>query len=136
MRIAALQFPHYEVIGLFQSKDELLLEQRIRLGELFDVYGVLLTEKQRKSCELLLQGDLSMVEVGEVLGMTRQGAYDLLRRTRDCLDALEKDLGVRALEKRYRALSEAIRENRAILPDVFVRRVEGLLASEEGVSDV
>ena len=66
MRIAALQFPHYEVIRLFQSKDELLLEQRIRLGELFDVYGVLLTEKQRKSCELLLQGDLSMVEVGEV----------------------------------------------------------------------
>ncbi|MDR3255916.1 MAG: DNA-binding protein [Synergistaceae bacterium] len=122
------------------SDDDILLEQRVRFGELFDIYSSLLTERQRAVCGLLLEDDLSLAEAGEALGMTRQGAHDLVRRSRENLDAIERDLGLHGLMRRCGELSLFVRESGVSLPGEFVDRVENLLSdhdeSQEADADV
>ena len=48
---------------------------------LYDYYGSLLTPRQRECFELRYNQDLSLGEIGEELGISRQGVYDNLSRT-------------------------------------------------------
>jgi predicted DNA-binding protein YlxM (UPF0122 family) len=121
------------VVRLPFFDDGVLLEQRVLFGELLDLYASLLTEKQRLACELLLREDLSMAELGAELGMTRQGAHDLVRRSRDLLYEIEGELGLLELRKRCVALLEASGGCEPPLPDHIIARIEGLLP--EGVTN-
>jgi predicted DNA-binding protein YlxM (UPF0122 family) len=116
-------------------EDEVLLEQRVLFGELLDLYSSLLTEKQRLACELLLRGDLSTAELGEELGMTRQGAHDLVRRSRDYLYGIERELGLLGLRKRCLVLIDLSRKLAPTLPEGIRAGIEGLLR-DGGVNDV
>ncbi len=117
-------------------QDDFLLEQRVRFGELFDLYSSLLTEKQRISCELMLRGDLSVAELGEELGMTRQGAHDLIRRSRDLLEEIEGNLGLFAMKERQKALLDLVENNRSVLPPDLARKMTKLLVFEGESADV
>jgi predicted DNA-binding protein YlxM (UPF0122 family) len=108
------------------KRDMELLEQRVRFGELFDAYSSLLTDKQREVSALLLDGDLSISELGEELGMTRQGAYDILRRSRDYLEDMERKLGLIELRGRYEAVRSIIGNCEAALPSEFMERIRRL----------
>ena len=48
---------------------EEIFQQRMRLGRLFDIYGGLLTEKQRNCLGLYFYDDLSLSEISEELGL-------------------------------------------------------------------
>lgn len=112
----------------------MLLEQRVRFGELFDLYSSLLTEKQRIACELLLRGDLSIAELAAELGMTRQGAHDLIKRSRDYMEEMERNLKLRDIRGKLESLSSIIIESD--LPRPFLDRVSGLLSLEVESEDV
>jgi predicted DNA-binding protein YlxM (UPF0122 family) len=115
--------------------DNILLEQRVLFGELLDIYASLLTEKQRLACELMLREDLSSAELGSELGMTRQGANDLVHRSRDLLREIERELGLLGLRKRCMELRELSRGCEPPLPDSVRAGIEGLLL-DEVVNDV
>lgn len=68
------------------------LEQRIRFGRLFDIYGGLLTEKQQQCLSLYFYEDLSLSEVGDELGVSRQAVHDLLKRVEQTLEKYESKL--------------------------------------------
>ena len=119
-----------------QSVDDQLLEQRVLFCALFDLYSSLLTDRQRSACELLLQGDLSIAELGEELGTSRQGAYDLVRRSRDYLDSIERILGLLALRERHSALCSLISEHRAEVSEALMKKIDGLLLQREESKDV
>jgi predicted DNA-binding protein YlxM (UPF0122 family) len=104
-------------------EDDMLLESRVRFGELFDVYSSLLTERQRTVCELVINGDLSTSELAGELEVTRQGAYDLVRRSRECLEDIERAVGMLALKSRYEGIMRLIGENGHSLPDDFLSRL-------------
>ncbi len=80
------------------STDE-IFEQRMRLGRLFDIYGGLLTEKQRLCLSLYFYDDLSLSEISAELGVSRQAVHDLLKRVEQILERYEKTLGVFAKEE-------------------------------------
>ena len=101
--------------------DELV--ERVYFGELFDAYSDILTGKQREVCDLLIGGDLTVAELAVELGVTWQGAHDLVRRSRERLDEIEGALGLLELRKRYEALLGLIEENAAALPYEFMERV-------------
>ena len=83
--------------------------QRIRLGRLLDIYGGLLTEKQRTCLQLYFEDDLSLGEISQELGVSRQAVHDLLKRVGQLLERYEDALGVLAREDRLRAgLAEAL----------------------------
>ncbi len=60
---------------------------------LYDYYGALLTQRQRECFELRYNQDLSLGEIGEELGISRQGVYDNLSRTEALLLNMEKKTG-------------------------------------------
>ena len=80
-----------------------MLEQRLYLAELFDIYGPLLTDKQQKCLSMHLFEDFSMSEIGEDLAVSRQAVYDILHRSEQTMAAYEKKLGLaqRLREQRY-----------------------------------
>lgn len=67
-------------------------EQRMRFGRLFDIYGGLLTEKQQQCLGLYFYDDLSLSEVGDELGVSRQAVHDLLKRVEQTLEKYESKL--------------------------------------------
>lgn len=69
-----------------------MLEDVVRKGRLLDIYGPLLTERQRRCMEMYFEMDLSLTEIGEELNISRQGAYDMLRRASRSLEEYEERL--------------------------------------------
>ena len=57
-----------------------MLEDVVRKGELLDLYGSLLTEKQRSSMEMYYLADWSLGEIAEELSVSRQAVHDNLHR--------------------------------------------------------
>lgn len=69
-----------------------LLEKKIRMGELFDFYGQLLTERQQEFIDLYYYQDLSLGEIAERYAVSRQAVYDNLHRSEKILEEYEAKL--------------------------------------------
>ncbi len=86
------------------------MEKNIYYIELFDLYGELLTDKQKELFTSYYVFDLSLSEIAEPLGRTRQSVYDAVKGVCEKLNAYEKILKVH--EKNQRLLELArISEN-------------------------
>ena len=59
------------------------------MGYLLDFYGEVLTPKQREMLRQYYNDDLSLSEIGENFGITRQGARDAIKHGEAALDELE-----------------------------------------------
>ena len=59
---------------------------------LFDLYGGLLSDKEKTAYEYKIIDDLSFQEIGEELSMSRQGAYDLYKHADKKLHEIDKKL--------------------------------------------
>ena len=77
---------------------------------LLDFYGELLTEKQRACCELHFNEDLSLAEIAEQVGISRQGVWDNIRRAEAALNEYEKKTGLLRRFNAVRAKLGEIRE--------------------------
>lgn len=86
------------------------LSRRIRLDALYDLYGPLLTERQRKAFEMHDQDDLSLSEIAESLGTSRQGVHDLVQRARERLEKIESLVEIAARDETRARRLERLRE--------------------------
>ena len=82
------------------TKDNETLEYTM----LFDFFGDLLTDKQKEYFDLYHNEDLSLSEIAESAGITRQGVYDIIIRAEKVLTELEQKTGV--IQKWREARSE------------------------------
>lgn len=73
-----------------------MLEEFLRRSALFDLYGALLTDKQRHCLSMSLFEDYSLSEIGEALGISRQAVHDTLHRSEQAMEAYESRLGLLA----------------------------------------
>ena len=69
-------------------------EDHVRRSMLLDYYGDLLTARQRECYELHFNEDLSLSEIAEQCGISRQGAWDNIRRASDTMEKLEEKTGL------------------------------------------
>lgn len=60
---------------------------------LFDYYGDMLTERQRMCLDLRYNQDLSLAEIAEELGVSRQGVHDNIIRAEAHLQKMEAKTG-------------------------------------------
>lgn len=67
--------------------------------QLFDAYGALLTEHQRDICELYYMCDLSLTEIAEQKGISKQSVSDTLAKSRALLEEYEAKLRHVALNR-------------------------------------
>ena len=77
---------------------------------LYDYYGDLLTERQRECFELRYNQDLSLGEIGQELGISRQGVFDNLSRTEALLKNMEQKTGCVQRDQRCRRVIAQIIE--------------------------
>ena len=75
---------------------------------LYDYYGNLLTNRQRECFELRYYQDLSLGEIGEELGISRQGVHDNLSRTEALLRNMELKTGCVRRDQACRTAAEGI----------------------------
>ncbi|MBO0486167.1 putative DNA-binding protein [Vagococcus fluvialis] len=68
------------------------IEKTNRMNALFEFYSTLLTEKQMNYIELYYGDDLSLGEIAEEYGVSRQAVYDNIKRTEKLLETYEKKL--------------------------------------------
>ncbi len=71
-----------------------MFEKDLRLIMLFDFYGELLTETQKTMFDYYYNDDLSLSEIAENTGITRQGVRDSIKRAEETLQSFEKKLGL------------------------------------------
>ncbi len=84
------------------------LERANRVILLGDYYGQLLTERQRDILSLHYEDDLSLGEIAERLGVSRQAVHDLLSRSEEALEDYEARLGLVARDGEARRLVAAL----------------------------
>ena len=109
------------------------MERKVYFSRLLDFYGGLLPEKQRACMFQYYYDDLSLAEVSENLGITRQGVRDLIKRGEAALEKSEAELKLMEKDETARAkradivarLSELVKD----VPEPLAGRVRALIDS-------
>ncbi len=83
------------------------MEKIFEQGLLYDFYGELLTPHQRSIYEDAVFNDMSLGEIAEERGISRQGVHDLIKRCDKILQGYESKLHLVA---RFAKAKEAVRE--------------------------
>ena len=68
------------------------MEQKLEQAYLYDFYGELLNDRQRKIYEDVIFNDLSLGEIAEEEGISRQGVHEMVKRCRESLEGYERRL--------------------------------------------
>lgn len=97
------------------------LEYRVLL---FDFYGEMLTTGQRETYEEHVMEDLTVSEIAQNRGVSRQAVSDLIKRTEKILEGYENKLGLvarfqRIREKTARISEFARQEGQDVLADMI-----------------
>ena len=89
------------------------MEKDLEIIELFEIYKGLLTEKQRETFASYYYYDLSLSEIAEPEGSTRQSVYETVKKVKTKLIELESQLKIHEKEVKLVALAESV-ENQEI----------------------
>lgn len=71
-----------------------MYDKIVEIALLYDFYGQLLTDKQKEIVDMYYNNDLSLGEISEQQGISRQGVYDTLKRAEKTLYEYEEKLGL------------------------------------------
>ncbi len=111
------------------------MEKIVERGLLFDIYGELLTTHQQNVYRELIESDLSLAELSEEFGITRQGAHDLIKRCDAALEDYEKKLG---LMKKFLRMRNIVSETKILIegqleniPEDTCKQIKDLLGRLE-----
>lgn len=74
----------------------IMAEDIYEISMLLDFYGQLLTDSQYKCMDMHFNHDLSLSEIADEIGISRQGVHDFIKRGRAVLSDYEKKLGLMA----------------------------------------
>ena len=72
-----------------------MFEKNLEIGYLLDFYGEILPERRRDIMDLYYNDDLSLSEIAEQMGITRQAVRDSIKKTETELFFYEEKLGLR-----------------------------------------
>lgn len=92
------------------------IEKKVELAWLTAFYGGMLTDKQRQVLTMHCEEDMSLGEIAQEAGVTRQGVHDMLTRAARKLFDMEEKLGMAArftrMEEGLESCRRAIRDKR------------------------
>ncbi|NLL79844.1 MAG: YlxM family DNA-binding protein [Clostridiales bacterium] len=103
------------------------MERIVEQGFLYDFYGELLTEHQRQIYEDAIFGDMSLSEIAQQHGISRQGVHDLLRRCDKILSDYESKLH---LVSRFTIIKNKIEQINAVTTQEAVKKLSNEILEE------
>ncbi len=81
-----------------------IVAKDLKFAALLDMYGDVLTEKQRDVLDLYYNEDLSLSEIASNDEISRQGVRDSIKRGEEALLELDAKIGMTALIEKYNTL--------------------------------
>ena len=111
------------------------MEKNFETVVLLDMYAGLLTDKQRRLCDMYYNQDYSLAEIADIENTTRQAVRDGIEKAREKLHDTEQRLGLsRRRVSTLLALSRAMEaaQGNKTLTDIL-EEISGLWESENGV---
>lgn len=100
-----------------------------RLSLLLEYYGPLITEKQRSLLDLYYNEDLSLAEIAQNEGITRQGVRDSIKKAEAALFSFEEKMHLAA---RFEKIESALEKIRSITDDnEIIDIIDAVLKEEE-----
>ena len=113
--------------------------EALEMTLLFDYYGELLTEKQRACVDMRYNQDLSLGEIAQELGISRQGVFDNLSRAEALLRNMEEKTGFVRRDEKVRAAAHSIEAAAQALsrnPDSQIAALEkGILSAAQELEE-
>ena len=101
-----------------------MFEKNHRLACLHDFYGEVLSERKQSVLSLYYNEDLSLAEIAEEIGISRQGVRELIKKAEEELIFFEEKLG---LEKKF---NEALSQSQKIFSLMESESTSAALKSE------
>lgn len=91
------------------------VDKKVKIGLLFSFYRNMLTDRQIECIDLYYNEDLSLAEISEHLGITRQGVRDNIKRAEHTMFDTEERLGLAA---RFLGISEKLEKIDDIISEI------------------
>lgn len=88
------------------------MDERLEQALLYDFYGELLTNHQKEIYEQYVLEDLSLTEIAESEGISRQGVHDLVKRCNKILEGYEVKLH---LVEKFLSIKEKVHQMNRLL---------------------
>ena len=107
-----------ELMAPHQVCTQNMKSQAYRMALLYDFYGDVLTPRQKEFYDLYYNEDLSLAEIAENNGITRQGVRDVIVRAEAILTDLEDKTG---LIKRFHAMQKQLQEVESAAQAILAR---------------
>lgn len=108
------------------------MEKKLMQTYLYDFYGDLLNEHQRRIYEDFVLNDLSLSEIAEEEGISRQGVHDLVKRCNKLLEGYEKKLH---LLERFLKMKEQVQRIRTLAAEYQDKNRVEVMAEIAAISD-
>ena len=108
------------------------MEEKVAQAYLYDFYGELLNEHQRRIYEDFVFADLSLGEIAEQQGISRQGVHDMIRRCTRTLEGYEEKLH---LIGKFRQAKQKAERIRALAGEFRTSRDDALIAEIGRIAD-
>ena len=106
------------------------MEKIVEQTLLYDFYGELLTEHQRRIYEDVVLNDYSLSEVAQELGISRQGVHDNLNRCSRILEDYEEKLHLVekfvSIREKIRRIHKLSQECESLDKEELVSRIESI----------
>ena len=109
-----------------------IMERIVEQNLLYDFYGELLNDHQKKIYEDAIYNDLSLSEIADEYGISRQGVHDLVKRCDRTLQEYEEKLH---LVSRFLTVKEQIHKIREILDQEPAEDISVLKSEIRKISD-
>ena len=97
-------------ISSFALEGDKMFEKNLNLGYLLDFYGELLSERKRSVMDMYYNEDFSLAEIAAEIGISRQGARDIIKKSEEELLFYEEKLGLAKKLKRVEASASQLQQ--------------------------
>lgn len=111
------------------------LKEVVKLSMLYDFYGELLNDNAKTVFEGYVLNDMTLAEISEETGISRQGVHDTMKRTVDKLNNYEEKLH---LIEKFNSIKEdvaRIKDIALLVKEGDVSRVDDIVAISNGIVD-
>ena len=105
-----------------------VLDNQVRISDLYHVYGELLSERQRTFIELYYDENLSLSEIASQHNISRQAVHDAIKHGRKALSRYEAVLGL--LETRNQPVHAPVHSDWKGKFSVILDEMENTIGSE------